>query len=71
MSSVVVVGVAVVAGGRGSQAALGFRVFHAVRPVSSFFDICRYVMYGQRGEKEDQGGGTKTESNRDHGIRWD
>jgi len=46
MSCVVVVGVAVVAGGRGSQAALGFRVFHAVRPVSSFFDICRYVMYG-------------------------
>ena len=43
MPCVVMVGVAVVAGGRGSQVGLGFRVFHAVRPVSSFFDICRYV----------------------------
>ena len=70
MPCVVVVGVAVVAGGRESQVGLGFRVFHAVRPVSSFFDICRYVWLAS-GKRKIRAAEPKTNSDRDPGIRWD
>ena len=42
MSCMVEVGVVAVAGWRGSRVGLGFQVFHAIQPVSSFCDICKY-----------------------------